>query len=70
MWHDVRRDEDDQDADLDAQLRSTGDASPKNSIDECDAFLRRSGDASHSTNAASPTARLVVTSTCRALPHE
>jgi hypothetical protein len=59
MWHDVRRGEDDQDADLDAQLRSPGDASPQSSGDERDAFLRRSGDASHSTKAAAPTARLV-----------
>ena len=59
MWHDVRRGEDDQEADLDAQLRSPGDASPQSSGDERDAFLRRSGDASHSTRAAAPTARLV-----------
>jgi hypothetical protein len=58
MWHDVRGG-DDQDADLDAQLRSPDDASPQSSGDERDAFLRRSGDASHSTQAASPTARLV-----------
>jgi hypothetical protein len=59
MWHDVRRGEDDQDADLDAQLRSPGDASPQSSGDERDAFLRRSGDASYSTRAPAPTARLV-----------
>lgn len=59
MWHDVRRGEDDQDADLDAQLRSPGDASPQSSGDERDAFLRRSGDAFHSSRAAAPTARLV-----------
>jgi hypothetical protein len=59
MWHDVRRGEDDHDADLDAQLRSPGDASPQSSGDERDAFLRRSGDASQSTRAAAPTARLV-----------
>ena len=59
MWHDVRRGEDDQDADLDAQLRSPDDASPQSSGDERDAFLRRSGDASQSTKAAAPTARLV-----------
>jgi len=59
MWHDVRRGEEDQDADLDAQLRSPGDASPQSSGDEREAFLRRSGDASHSTKAAAPTARLV-----------
>jgi len=56
MWDDVRRGEDDQDADLDAQLCSPGDASPQSSRDEHDAFcvaaepLRR---------AAAPTARLV-----------
>jgi hypothetical protein len=60
MWHDVRRGgDDDQDADLDAQLRSPGDASPQSSGDERDAFLRRSRDASHGTRAAAPTARLV-----------
>jgi hypothetical protein len=59
MWHDVRRGEDDQDADLDAQLGSPGDASPQSSGDERDAFLRRSRDASHSSRAAAPTARLV-----------
>ena len=61
MWHDVRRSraEDDQDADLDAQLRSPGDASPQSSGDERDAFLRRSRDASQSTKAPAPTARLV-----------
>ena len=59
MWHDVRRGEDDQDADLDAQLRSPGDASPQSSGDERDAFLRRSRDASYSTKPPTPTARLV-----------
>ena len=59
MWHDVGRGEGDQDVDLDAQLRSPGDASPQSSGDERDAFLRRSADASHSSRAAAPTARLV-----------
>ena len=59
MWHDVRRGEDDQDADLDAQLRSPGVASPQSSGDERDAFLRRSRDASQGTRAPAPTARLV-----------
>jgi hypothetical protein len=40
MWHDVRRlgGEDDQDADLDAQLCSPGDTSPQSSRNEHDAF--------------------------------
>jgi hypothetical protein len=59
MWHDVHRGDDDQDADLDAQLRSPDDASPQSSGDERDAFLRRSRDASRGTRAATPTARLV-----------
>ena len=59
MWHDVHRGDDDQDADLDAQLRSPDDASPQTSGDERDAFLRRSRDASHGARAATPTARFV-----------
>jgi hypothetical protein len=59
MWHDVHRGEDDQDADLDAQLRSPDDASPQTSGDERDAFLRRSRDPSHGARAATPPARLV-----------
>jgi hypothetical protein len=58
MWHDVRRGED-EDPDLDAQLRSPDVGSPQSSGDERDAFLRRSRDASHSAKAAAPTARLV-----------
>jgi hypothetical protein len=46
-------------ADLDAQLPSPSDASPQSSGDERDTFQHRSGDTSHSTKAAAPTARLV-----------
>jgi hypothetical protein len=59
MWHDVHRGDDDQDADLDAQLRSPDDASPQSSGDERDAFLRPSRGASHGARATAPTARLV-----------
>lgn len=58
MWHDVRRGDDDQDADLDAQLRSPDDASPQTSGDERDAFLRRSRDPPHGARAATPITRL------------
>jgi hypothetical protein len=57
MWHDVHGD-DDQDADLDAQLRSPDDASPQSSGDERDAFLRPSRDSSQGTRTTAPTARL------------
>jgi hypothetical protein len=59
MWHDARRREDDHDVDLDAQLRLPGDASPRSSGDKRGAFLRRSGDASHSTKATAPIAHLI-----------
>ncbi|KAI9453306.1 hypothetical protein BJY52DRAFT_1289594 [Lactarius psammicola] len=59
MWHDVRGNDYDQDADLDAQLRSPGEGSPTGSGDERDAFLRRSGDAPDSSRNGEPTARLV-----------
>lgn len=62
MWHDVHEGEDDQDASLDAQLRSPGDASPQSSGDERDDFLYHSEDASHSIKAATPS------STCCVLP--
>jgi len=57
MWHDVA--EDDHDADLDAQLRSPGDASPQSSGDEREAFLRRSGEASNGARDATSAPRLV-----------
>ena len=59
MWHDVHRNDYDQDADLDAQLRSPGEGSPTGSGDERDAFLRRSGDAPSGARNGEPTARLV-----------
>jgi hypothetical protein len=59
QWHNVRRSDDDQDADLDAQLRSPGEASAQSSGDERDAFLRRSGDAAHGTGDPAPSARLI-----------
>ena len=54
--------EDDQDADLDAQLYSPGNASPQSSGDGRDAFLRHSGDASHSIKFISKTTRTSATS--------
>jgi hypothetical protein len=59
MWHDVHRNDYDQDADLDAQLRSPNEGSPMASGDERDAFLRRSGDAPAASRNGEPTARLV-----------
>ena len=59
MWHDVHRNDDDQNADLDAQLRSPGEGSPTGSGDERDAFLRRSGDAPGGPRNGEPTARPV-----------
>jgi hypothetical protein len=59
MWHDVDRNDYDQEADLDAQLRSPGEGSPVASGDERDAFLRRSGDLPGGTRNGEPTARLV-----------
>jgi hypothetical protein len=44
MWHDVRRGDDDQDVDLDAQLRSPDYTSPQSSGDErdaCNSITRR-----------------------------
>jgi hypothetical protein len=57
MWHDVDRNDYDQDADLDAQLRSPDEGSPVASGDERDAFLRR--DPPGGTRNGEPTARLV-----------
>ena len=59
MWHDVDRNDYDQDADLDAQLRSPDEGSPVASGDERDAFLRRSGDPPPQSRNGEPTARLV-----------
>ena len=59
MWHDVHRNDYDQDADLDAQLRSPDEGSPMVSGDEREAFLRRSGDAPAGSRNGEPTARLV-----------
>ncbi|KAI9434361.1 hypothetical protein H4582DRAFT_1979281 [Lactarius indigo] len=60
MWHDVHRNDYDQDADLDAQLRSPGEeGSPVVSGDERDAFLRRSEDPPDNSRNGEPTARLV-----------
>ena len=58
MWHDVRRGDDDQDVDLDAQLRSPDYASPQSSGDERDAFLRRSRDIPQGARTTPPTTRL------------
>jgi hypothetical protein len=60
MWHDVPRNDDDQDADGDTQLHSA-EGSPQSSGDEHDTFLRRSRDASHATTDAQSTARPVDT---------
>jgi hypothetical protein len=59
MWHDVRRGDDDQEVDLDAQLHSPDYASPQSSGDERDAFLRRSRDVSPGARATAPTPRFV-----------
>ncbi|KAI9452523.1 hypothetical protein F5148DRAFT_1331069 [Russula earlei] len=59
MWQDVHEGDDDQDADLDAQLRSPGHASAQSSGDEREAFLRRSGDVVNGAKDVAPTARLV-----------
>ncbi|KAN0124148.1 hypothetical protein V8E53_015846 [Lactarius tabidus] len=59
MWHDVHRNDYDQDADLDAQLRSPDEGSPVGSGDERDAFLRRSGDVPGGPRNGEPTARLI-----------
>ena len=59
MWHDVRRGDDDQDADLDAELRSPEYASPQSSGDERDAFLRRSRDVPQVVRDTAPTTRFV-----------
>ncbi|KAI0246792.1 hypothetical protein BJV78DRAFT_1157633 [Lactifluus subvellereus] len=61
MWHDVPRNDDDQDADVDTQLHSAGEGSPQSSGDEHDTFLRHSRDASHGTRDAQSTARPVDT---------
>ncbi|KAH9985671.1 hypothetical protein BJV74DRAFT_886229 [Russula compacta] len=59
MWHDVHRSDDEQDADLDAELRSPGDASAQTSGDENDAFLRPSGEAYYDARETTSSPRLV-----------
>lgn len=59
MWQDVHESDDDQDADLGAQLRSPDYASPQSSGDERDSFLRRSRGASHGARDSTSSARLV-----------
>jgi hypothetical protein len=61
-WDDVRGGEDDQDVDLDALLPSPGDAPPRSSGNEHDAFPCRSGDASEaaSCNPHCPSRRRVA----------
>ena len=59
MWHDVHGSDDEQDADLDTQLRSPGDASPQTSGDENDAFLRPSGEAYYDARETTSSPRLV-----------
>ena len=58
IWPDVHRNDYDQDADLDAQLRSPSEGSPVASGDERVAFLRRSGDLPGGTQYGKLTARL------------
>jgi len=59
MWEDVHESDDDQDADLGAQLRSPDYASPQSSGDERDTFLRRSRGASNGARDSASSARLV-----------
>jgi hypothetical protein len=56
QWEDVHEGDDDQDADLGAQLRS---ASPQSSGDEHDSFLRRSRGASNGARDSASSARVV-----------
>ena len=60
MWHDIPRNDDDQDADGDTQLHSA-EGSPQSSSDEHDTFLCCSRDASHATTDAQSTAHPVDT---------